>query len=152
MISTYKLDKPFGPAGTSAGIFLFLAGLVAVLYSLSGIILILIGAFMGFTNTSTRINTGERKIKFSNNFFGIIKVGKWIRIDDGMKIGIRKNNWTWRAYSRGNRTLDISEKDYRLFLYDPGGKEILAIKKTGSLESAKKDMEKLAKELGLKFI
>ena len=43
MIIKNKLDKSFGPVGSSTGIFMFIAGLVATYNSLTGLILVLIG-------------------------------------------------------------------------------------------------------------
>ncbi|HNW88762.1 MAG TPA: hypothetical protein PKN48_03815 [Bacteroidales bacterium] len=55
----------------------------------------------------------------------------------------------WRTYSRGNRTLDIANDDFRLILIGSNNKDIMEIKKADSLEDAKLDMETLNKQLGL---
>ncbi len=152
MKTNYKLDKSFGPVGTSAGIFLFVAGLIITYFSHSGLILVLIGAFVGFTSTSTLIDFANKRLKFSNNLFGIIPTGQWTYINPDMKIGIKKSNKVWRAYSKSNRTLDISNTDFRLILYDSNGKEIMPIKKTDNLDSAKSDLDKISKQLGISVI
>ena len=120
-----KLDKLFGPVGTSAGLFVFIAGLLISSFSLTGLFFILLGAFIGFSYTGTRINFEQKKIKFSNYLFGFIPTGKWINIQPDMKIRIKKTKRVWRAYSRSNRTIDIDENDYRLILYDSSMKEIM---------------------------
>ena len=150
MITRYKLDKAFGPVGNSAGIFLFVAGLITTYFSLTGLILALIGAFVGFTSTSTSIDFDRKRLRFSNNIFGIIPVGQWILVQPYMVIGIKKSNNIWRAYSRSNRTLDIADNDYRLILYDYDGKEIMQLQKNNSLDAAKHHMEQLSKQLALK--
>ncbi len=152
MTNNYKLDKSFGLVGTSAGIFLFVAGLIITYFSWPGLILALIGGFVGFTFTSTLIDFDKKRLKFSNNLFGIIPIGQWTYIDPDMKIGIRKSNKVWRTYSRSNRTIDISSKDFRLILYDATGKEIMPIKKTNNLDSAKSDMDKISKLLEISVI
>lgn len=152
MKKTFKLDKPFGPVGTTGGIVLFLAGVISSFISYSGIILLLIGAFMGFTSTGTKIDYETKQIKSFSNFFGILKIGKWIPIVPGMKIGIKRNNWVWRGYSRSNRTLDISTKDFRIILYDSFGKELLSVLKSGSRDAALTEMEKLAEQFSLEKI
>ena len=92
MIINNRLEKSFGPIGSAAGMFMFIAGLVTTCFiSLIGLILVLIGAFVGFTTTSTLIDLKNNKIKLSNNLFGIIKIGKWIDIKSNMKIGIKKS-------------------------------------------------------------
>ncbi len=144
-----KIDKAFGPVGTTAGILLFVAGLIINYFSITGLILILIGAFVGFTSTNTLIDIEKRRLKFSNNIFGIISIGKWINIQDGMKIGIKKRNKIWRAYSRSNRTLDIANNDYVLVLYDADNKELMPIQKFDNIDSAKLNLDNLKKQLGI---
>jgi len=152
MITNNSLDKSFGPVGNAAGVFMFIAGLALIYFSLFGLILILFGAFVGFTSSSTLIDYDKKRVKFSNNLFGIIETGKWINIEPNMKIGIKKSNRTWRTYSRSNRTLDIVSKDFRLILFDSNGKQIMPIKKMDSFDSAKLELETLANQLGLVLV
>ena len=153
MITNNKLDQSFGPVGSMAGIIIFIVRLyVTCFISLTGLILLLIGAFVGFTSTSALIDYEKKRVKLSNNFLGIIKLGHWITIDSKMKIGIKKSNRVWRAYSRSNRDLDISEMDFRLILYDSSEKQIMTLKKTDSVDSAKLARDILGKQLGLSLI
>lgn len=152
MITKNKLDKSFGPAGTSAGIFIFIAGIVVTFYSFTGLILVFIGAFVGFTSTSTMIDNDKKRIKFSNNLFGFIKTGQWIDIKPEMKLGLKKSNRVYRAYSRSNRTLDIDSKDIRLILYGVDNKQIMPIRKFDSLDIAKVELKKSGNQLGLSLI
>jgi len=152
MLTKNKLDKSFGPVGTSAGSLLFIAGLIVILNSLYGLILILLGAFVGFSSTSAIIDTEKKRMKFSNNVFGIIQTGKWIQIDKTMKIGLKESNKTWTSYSRGNRSLDIEDKDYRISIFDVNKNEIMEINKNDSIDSAKVKLEELANQLGIDLI
>jgi len=153
MIAKNKLDQSFGPVGSMAGIIIFIAGLyVTCFVSLTGLILLLTGAFVGFTSTSAVIDYEKKRVKLSNNFFGIIKLGHWITIDSKMKIGIKKSNSVWRAYSRSNRDLNISEMDFRLILYDSSEEQIMALQKTDSVDSAKLAGDVLCQQLGLSLI
>lgn len=111
--------------------------------------MIVLGAFVGFTSTSTFIDFEQKRIKFSNNIFGFIATGKWIPVESAMKIGIEESNVTWSAFSRGNRSLDIEQKDFRIVLYDSDNREILTLMKTDSLESAEAEKERLCNELEL---
>jgi hypothetical protein len=144
-----KLDKVFGPVGTSAGLFLFVAGLIITYFSLTGLILVLIGAFVGFTATSTVIDFDKKRLRFSNNIFGIFPIGQWIFIQKDMKIGIKKTNKVWRSYSQSNRTLDIAKNDYRIILFDSKGKEIMPMQKFDNLDFAKSNLQKISKQLGI---
>jgi hypothetical protein len=147
-----KLDKSFGPVGSSSGVIVFAAGLVITCFYFSGLILVLIGAFVGFSSTSTLIDLAKKRVRFSNNLFGIIRTGQWMNIYPAMKIGIKDSNVTWRTYSSGNRTLDINAKDFRIILLDIENKEIMPLKKTDSYDSAKIECETLGRQLGLKMI
>lgn len=149
MIIKNKLDMSFGLAGTSAGIVLFLTGLVLVFFHLSGILLVLIGAFVGFTYSGTMVDFGKKRIRFSNFIFGILPTGKWIEIEPSMKAGIKASNQTYTAYSQGNRALDVEKSDFRIILYDADDKEIMLVKKFGSAELAKTELEIFRKQFGL---
>lgn len=152
MTTHYRLDKLFGPVGTSAGIVLMVVGLIVCYFSLTGLILVLTGAFVGLTSTATTIDGEKKRLRFSTDIFGILPIGQWIPIHTDMKIGIRKSKKVWRAYSRSNRIIDIDDNDYRVMLFDSHGKEMMPILKTDSLDSAKLRLEKLNKELGIGVI
>jgi hypothetical protein len=145
-----KLDKSFGPVGSFAGFVVLLAGLGTLYFSGFSLILVLIGAFMGFTFSSTEIDFDRKRIRFVNNLFGIIKVGTWMNVKPEMKIGIAKSRKTWKTYSGGNRELDITNEDYRLVLYNSSGKKIMPVKKSDNINSAKMELETICRQLEIK--
>jgi len=147
MKTSNKLDKSFGPSGSSAGLFLFITGVATTFISFFGLILVILGAFLGFTYTSAIIDYSSRRIKFSENLFGIIPTGKWIRIEKSMKIGIKESNMIWRTFSRSNRSLDTDVKDFRLILLDAEDQEIMPIMKLNSLDSALAEQKILCDKL-----
>lgn len=147
-----KLDITFGPFGTSTGLFLFLGGVVATYFSLLGLILLLIGAFVWLTTTSTFIDFENKKVKFSNDLFGIIPVGKWVEITPEMKLGLKKIHRGYRAYTRGTQPADIHLIDIRIFLYSPDNTVIGPIKKFDSSEAAKMGLSDLSRVLNLQTI
>lgn len=150
MIKEYKLDRSFGPVGTIAGITIFVVGLTLICFSISGLFLIIIGAFVGFSSTSTLIDFDNKSVRFCNNLFGIIKIGKWLAIEPIMSIGIKQSNRTWRAYSRGSRSVDITDKDFRIILFDSKVTQIMPLMKLLTLESAKEELDLLSARLDLK--
>jgi hypothetical protein len=152
MIVKNRLDKSFGAVGTFAGMILFIAGIVLTYFYISGAILILIGGFVGFTSTSAIIDYDKKRIKFSDDIFGIIPIGKWVQVVPTMKIGIKESNQTYRAYSQGNRPLDLAKKDFRLILCDADNKEIMPIKRFDTLDGAKAELETIGNQLGLEII
>lgn len=147
-----RLDKSFGPVGTFAGLIMFIAGIILTYFYFSSVLLILIGGFVGFTYSSATIDYKKKRVKFANNIFGIIPIGKWLHILPTMKIGLKEFNQTYRAYSQGNRNLDVSKMDFRIILYDSNEKEIMQIKKADTLDSAKADRDTIGNQLGLKIV
>ena len=152
MIVRNKLDITFGPFGTSTGLFLFLGGVAATYFSPLGLILLLFGAFIWLTTTSTFIDIENKRVKFSNDLFGIIPVGKWVEIKPGMKLGLKKIHRGYRAYTRGTQPADIHLSDIRIFLFSPDKIEIGPVKKFDSSENAKMELSDLSRILGLETI
>lgn len=148
MIKKYKLNKTFGPVGTIAGITLFIAGLITAFYSLGSIVLIFIGAFVGFTSNITYIDFENKRVKNTTKLFGIIGLGKWIAIDESSSIEIQKSNIVWRTYSRTNRTIDIADKYYYIIL-NQSGKNFVPLIKTTSIISANSEALVLKQKLGI---
>lgn len=152
MIIKNKLDIAFGPFGSSTGLFLFIGGIITVYFSLFGLIIAIIGAFVSFTSTCTFIDFDKKRIKFSNNLFGIFPVGKWIDIKPGMKIGLKKSHKGYRAYIRGNQPVSLHINDIRIYLYGPDNKQIMPVKKFDSYESSKRELGELSTMLGLEVV
>jgi hypothetical protein len=129
MILKNKLDKTFGPFGSSTGFFMMIGGLIATCFSVFGIMIAIIGAFAAFTFTSTYIDIDNRKINHSDNLFGIFQRGKWINIKPDMKLGLFKSHRGFVGYIRGNQPIDIHNNDKRIMLYDSYNKKIMPVKK-----------------------
>lgn len=152
MIIKNKLDKVFGPFGSSTGFFLLIGGVIATYFSLSGLVIVLVGAFVSFTTTSTFIDTENKRIKFSNDLFGFIYIGKWIDIEDGMKLGLKKSHMGYRAYIRGTQPVDIHNNDIRIFLYSSDNKQLIPLKKFSSFEASKAGIKELSSILSLNIL
>lgn len=149
MIENNIIEKSFGPVGTFAGIIVFIGGLILIISSFSGAILILIGALFGFSYSSTAIDYDRKRMKFINNIFGLIKTGRWIEVNEMMKIGVIKSNTIWRSFSQSNRSADIEQSDIMMILYGPDNKKIIPIKKIKTLESVESEVENMCMKFGL---
>lgn len=152
MVQKNKLDKAFGPVGTVAGIIVFAVGFYILFYSYAGIIAILIGAFVGFTGTTTYIDITNKRVKHSTDIFGIIRIGNWVNVEPSMKIGIKKSTLAWRSYSQSNRTVDIADKNYKIYLYGLNSNEIIPLYKAKTLDEIQSEIEKLSENLGIEKI
>ncbi len=152
MIVKNKLDRTFGPFGSSTGFFLIPGGLIATYFSILGLLIAVLGAFVAFTSTSTSIDFTNQRIKHSDNLFGILPVGKWIYIRPDMKLGLMKSHRGYVGYIRGTQPVGIHKNDIRIILYDSDNKQIMPIKKFDSYMSCKNDLDNLSSILGLKII
>jgi len=149
MKRSYKLEKFFGPVGSSAGLFLFFAGLIISCFSFAGIVVVLLGAFMGFTYTCAIVDFDKKRAKHALHLLGILPIGNWISIDKDMRLGFKKDKKVWRTFSRSNRSFDTNESFYMLFICDSLGKEILPLMKVESIDSAMKEIDEIGKRLGI---
>lgn len=147
MKQKHRFDKSFRPVASFSGILIFIAGLIATYFILTGLILVVLGAFIGFTDSSTTVDFENRRIRFSNNVFGIIKTGKWINLAKEMQVGIKRDNKSYRTYSRSNRTLDLKVHNTILYLFDNKGNPILPIMKIQKDKNPHDEMERIGREL-----
>ena len=146
-----RIEKPFGRGGSWTGIFIFLAGIITTYYTLAGLALVIPGAFIGFTSTGTIIDTDKRKVRNVNYIFGIFPFGKWINIEYGMKLGLKKVHRGYRTSTRAH-SLDVHTNDIRIILYSFNNKEIMALERFDSADDAKKKIGLLSNQLELVII
>ncbi len=152
MIVKYKLENSFGPIGSIAGKILFLICIIGNLFysiSIISILFLIIGAFMGFSKTDIFIDTENHKIRFSSTFFGFIKTGKWIDIDDDMEIGIRKSTEKWQVIGMSNKSITMKGTPYKIVLYKSQNIPLLTLKYASTIEEAEKELEYFGKLLGM---
>ena len=152
VIVKYKLEDSFGPIGSFAGKLAFFASLFNLLfysYTVFGLLFLIIPAFLGFSKTHIFIDTEKFRIRFSTTAFGLIPTGKWIDIDDEMEIGVRKNQDQWQYIGLSNRSLRLKQTPYKIVLYKSHLKPLLTLKYASTTEEAKKELDSLAKMLGM---
>ena len=152
MIIKNKLDRSFGPTGTSAGLLIFVAGLLAIFYSSLGLALLILGALLGFTFSQSKIDTNQKKVKFSENLFGILPFGKWIEIQPNMMLGISKHSRGFQVLSQSNKSADLKIKNVRIALYNPAEEKIMDLKKFTTREEAEKELEQFSRDLQIGII
>lgn len=144
-----KLDKSFGPAGSSAGIFIFVVGIGMCFFTWWAIVALLLGAFVGFSYSGSLIHEQDKRFCFYNYFLGFIPIGKCLKAEAGMYLHLQRSNRVYTNYSRGNRPLDMPDKSIRLYLYDKNGAVLFPLKKYRQKEQAKEDAVFIAEKVGL---
>ena len=149
MMIKNRFGLTFGPFGSSTGFFLILGGIAATWFSVYGLLIVFAGLFALFTDTSTKIDIEGRKIRHSDNLFGLIPIGKWVEISPGMKLGIKKTHRGFVGYIRVNQPMGIHEHDIRIIVYGADNKPIMPLKSFNSLESAREDLKYFSQQLGI---
>ncbi len=146
-----RFGLTFGPFGSSTGFFLIIGGIAVTWFSVYGLFIVFVGLFALFTDTSTTIDTEGRKIRHSDNLFGLIPIGKWIAISPGMKLGIKKTHRGFIGYTRGS-AMEIHEYDIRINLYGSDNKPIMPLKSFSSLQSAREELDSFSQQLGIPIV
>ena len=151
MITDHKIDKLLGTTGAFAGFSLVIFGILALYLSsiLTGLILVVAGAFMAFTYDGTIIDFTSRRIKSYTCLFGLFKIGKWHSIDSFNKFTIYKSNRTSTSYSRANIPLNIKSSDIRLILINTNSSLKITVNKFSSFVEARNKMTELIRNLQL---
>ena len=91
MIVKNKLHYIFGDTGRIIGILIFVAGIIISFYTWVGITTFIVGAFLAFTNTATKVDFDSKTITYLSYFFGFIPYGYKLNISDLMEFSILKN-------------------------------------------------------------
>ncbi|MCF8370754.1 MAG: hypothetical protein K9H64_03970 [Bacteroidales bacterium] len=151
MIIENKLDKSFGSTGSFAGYILLLAGVVTIRVRI-GFLLLILGFFFAFSHTGVQIDTERKRIRFYNNLFGFLKIGAWSKLDKFTSLKVAENKRREQAFSRGNRTLNIEHRDFRVFLISQKKQARVAVKKCKSEAEAIDEAQELGFQLGMPVI
>ena len=149
MKNSYKFDKSFGPVASFSGMVIFAAGIIACWFDLTGLVFVVLGAFIGFTNSSTEIDSVNKKLKYSNNIFGIIKLGKWIEVKPDYYVRVKQERKVNRTYSMSNQKLDLKKQNTTVYLYNKQGKMLIPIMKTDTEKKSEIEIESICKTLGI---
>lgn len=152
MIIKNKLDQSFGPSGTAAGRLIFVVGLVTIYYSNLGLALIILGAFLGFTNTRAWLDFEKKRVKPVEYIFGILPYGNWIYVQPEMKLGISKNVQRFQVFSQSNKSTELIHSNFRIAIYDGGLKKLMDLKKFPNRELAEKELNQYATQLGIELL
>ncbi len=152
MLIKNKINSSFGRFESFAAMLVFIFGFAVVWFSFKAIVLILGGAFFGFTYFCTTIDIEKRRVRSGDVLFGIFTTGQWINIKPEMTIGIIKWEKVSRILSWSNRSLLIPENEFLVVLFNSNGKKLLTLNKKKSLELANDELYHLSDLLNLRTI
>lgn len=149
MIVNNKLDNTFGPFGSVMGYIILLFGIYVCFYSWIGVTTILVGAFLAFSYTSTKIDFKDKRVKYSSNLFGFFSIGYWIDIKPEMRLFVKDFNKKDDIFKNTKNIQSPLKNNFRIILTDENGKEIIAVKKTYDKLLAEKEMAEITWKLEL---
>ena len=152
MPSIYRLDKSFGPGGSFAGIILVIIGLILTPFYWTAAILIVIGAFTGFSGSACEIDTAKRRIRQCQLHFGIFKSGDWRNTDTFQGIRVVHTKRSYRTYSLSSRVTYKTTEDHRVVLEAGTPQSRIEVMKCISMDDAIEKAQRLANELGMKIL
>ena len=152
MLIKNKIYSSFGPFESFAAKLVFISGCSVVWFSLKAILLILGGAFFGFTYFCTTIDIEKHRVRSGDVLFGVFKTGRWINIKPDMTVGVIKWDKVWRILSLTNRRVSVPENDFLVVLFNSNGKKLLTLNKKESVELANDELFHLSDLLNLRRI
>ena len=148
----HTLDKSFGPTGSFSGLILVLVGVILVPFYWTGAILIIIGAFVGFTASGCEINTNTRQVRQYHLLLGLFKTGTWQSLDRFSGLRVVQTRNSYRSYSLSNRSTVTIKEDFRVVLEAATPQSRVEVLKSGTREEADEEARKLAEILGLEIL
>ena len=148
----HTLDKSFGPTGSFSGLILVFVGVILVPFYWTGTILIIIGAFVGFTASGCEINTETRQVRQYHLLCGLFKKGTWQSLDGFSGLRVVNTRTSYRAYSLSNRATVTTKEDFRVVLEAATLQSRIEVLKSNTREEANEEALKLSETLGMEIL
>ena len=100
--------------------------------------------FLFGTYSGVEIQSDKRLFRKYDMWFGLIKTGKWISLDNFVGITLVSMRQIYRMYSRSNRVSSSVERQFRICLVNQKKKPSIEIKKCKTREQAQKCLDEFA--------
>ncbi|HOY50301.1 MAG: hypothetical protein KA780_03635 [Prolixibacteraceae bacterium] len=127
MIS-YNTGRTFPPTVVFAGTLILLAGLLSVT-RVTGILMVLTGAFLLFSTDKVRIHPGTGKISSGTSLFGIISTGKQRNLKAFRGLAVVPYSICTTTHSLSNRSNSVQEREFRVYLVERIPEQALLVRK-----------------------
>ena len=146
MIIDNKINKTLSGPSIFLGITFLISGLLFLIYKgwIESIVSLTIASFLLLSYSGVEIDTGKRKIKSYNKYFGLLKAGKWKPIDNYLGVTLVPMKKVQTIYSRSNRVNSSIKKEFQIHLVNKSKKPALAIKKCKTIEDAQNSLDEFA--------
>jgi hypothetical protein len=151
MIIRNNINLFFTKAGLIAGILFIIAGIwISILYTVNGVMVILIGAFLGFSTETTLIDPLKKKVVHATMWVGFINLDLWIDIEAGMSLRIQKPEYSYLLSGKKRRRIEKGDDFYYMLLFDEKDEFILPVKKFKLKRDAENDLQRMKDMMGLR--
>jgi len=141
MTHDYKTGKMAGPSGTFSGYILVIFGVIATIFTLTGILVFIVGLYLAFGHFCSSIDSENRRVRKGIKLFGWAVSGRWTDVDDTYVPEIRKVKCKYTVYSSTNRKLELEQTDYKIYIYSAQHSKRIALAKFKDLEKAQDEIK-----------
>jgi hypothetical protein len=141
MVLNYKLNKIAGPSGTFSGYILLIFGIISTIFTLTGVVVLIIGLFLAFSYYCSSIDSENRRVRNGIKLFSWVISGRWTDVDDTYKTEIRKVKGKYTVYSSSNRKLELEQTDYKIYIYSTQHSKRIALAKFKDFDKAKDEIK-----------
>lgn len=135
-----------------SGHFIFM-GIIFLLPGIFGLITLnwiifapnlFISWFLFGTYSGVEINTEKNQFREYDKWFGLLKTGQWLSLENYPGVTLISMNKVHRMFSQSNRVNSYSEKEFRIYLVNASKKPAIAIKKCETYEQAQKSVDEFS--------
>ena len=146
MIIDNKIEKAFGRNAVFAGGIFFAVALVLFIAGrfLAGGLIMIASGFVIFTFSGVEIDTEKQLIRQYNQWFGLIKTGRWKNLHAYLGITLIPFSRKESMASWSNRTTAVKRTDYRIFLVNKARKPAFVIKRCPFPEEARDSLDEFS--------
>jgi hypothetical protein len=149
MTRVYKPGKIAGPSGTFSGYVLLFFGIITTIFTLTGIVVFIIGLYLSFGHYCSTIDSENRRVKKGIKLFSWAIYGRWILIDDSYKTEIRKAKRKNTVYNSSDGKPELEQADYKIYIYSTRPSKRIDIAKFKELIEAQNEMTTIREMLRL---
>ncbi len=143
MILNNNLGKTFGPQLSFSGWILLIFGIFFIT-DVMGMLLVVLGFFLGSMTDGVLIDVGQRRIKKYSSPFGLNLTGRWEEIQEHSGLVVIPFRKEYAVLSRSNLRNATVTSDYRIFLTGPNHKPRFPVKACPTKEDAITEADKLS--------
>jgi len=146
------LGKFFSPSGVFSGYVLMVLGVVAFFSNvIVGVLVMLLGALMGFTGEGIEINANRMVYRDYTRVFGI-RLGTWKSLGGFRDVCLLVRDYSSQTFSRANVVLTETNKVYDVCLLDPLHQTKLVVKHCENAGAARLEIKMLVDVLSVREV